>query len=344
MNWTKKLLIILLLIVIGFAFAKFYIIEDAQKVQVDKNYAFPLEEIFSQYNDLQKFVRWNEDELSEKDLFINYYQPYQGVGSSMSYRNKKGDIKGELSIIEQKENYIQYQYFKGNQEPLYVKVLFSAETENSTKVTYLVEKPAKTILNKIEDYWKEEPTFFILDKQVDGLEQLLSNRIEKEKIFTNITYDSIMLDDRKEEILLGKHFSVMNSGNMFQKSVQDNIDQLQQYIRVSLNKKEDEYGFPKMIMNPNQMKNKQISYYLGIPLSSSVKLNDKLYGFRTLERSKAFSVYVKGNVPNIYNSVKPLTNKAKKDSLLYNKAEYIFLSAPKTEEEVKLKIILPVSK
>lgn len=345
MSWIKKIIVGIVVLLVIFAFSKYYVIEQSEKVKVEKELSFPLAKIFSQYNNLQNFVRWNEDVLDTKELFIHYYQPYQGAGSAMSYRNKKGSIRGELSIVKEKEEKsITYQFFSGNKAPLYINVFFTKISEDATKVTYVIEKPAKTIWEKAMSYWKEEPTFFMMDKEVNRLESVLSNKIDKEKWLTNITYDSIMVENQPEQLLLGKYFSVMNRPNMVTQKINKNIAQLQQYVQVSLEKKSDEYGFPTLIKSPHQTKNKQLSYYVGIPLSQSMKLEEKQYGFRNIASSKTLSIYYKGNYHQANNTVKRLIKRAKKDSMRYGEVQQIFLKTPKNSDDVMMKIILPISK
>lgn len=343
MSWIKKIIFSVVFLVLLFAFARYYVIEDAEKVKIDKELNFSLEEIFSQYNNLQNFVRWNGDVLNSDELFISYYEPYEGVGSSMSYKNKKGDVKGELSIIEQKDlKFIKYQYFKDNHEPFYVKVDFNKISSNRTKVTYILERPSKTLYDKLLTYWKDEPTFFMMDKEVDRLEHLLSNKVDKKIFLDNIILDSIMVEEREEQILLGNYFSVVNKKSMLRKDVLDNIEQLEQYMEVVLEKHEDEYGFPIMITDIDDSKGN--SYYLGIPVSESMTLKDKEFGFRTFESSKVLSIFYKGNFDNRKNAINQLVKVAKKDSLRYNKVEQIFLSKPNNEANILMKIMLPVVK
>lgn len=345
MSWIKKIIFGIIILLLIITFSKYYVIEKSEKVKVEKKLSFPLVKIFSQYNNLQNFVRWNEDVLDNKKLFINYYQPYQGVGSAMSYQNKKGDIQGELFIVKEEEGKaITYQFFSGNKTPLYIDVFFTKISESETKVTYVIEKPAKTIWEKAMSYRKEEPTFFMMDKEFNRLESVLSNKIDKEKWLTNITYDSIMLENQPEQLLLGRYFSVMNKPDMITQKVNKSIAQLEQYMEVILEKKTDEYGFPTLIKSPHQIKNKQFYYYIGIPLSQSMRLEEKQYGFRSVESSLVLSIYYKGNYHQADSAVKQLINKAKKDSMKYGEIQQIFLEIPPNRGDVMMKIILPVSK
>ena len=43
---------------------------------------------------------------------------------------------------------------------------------------------------------------------------------------------------------------------------------------MDLGKKEDEFGLPMMISEPSEFKNKEISYFYGIPISKKIGIKD----------------------------------------------------------------------
>lgn len=87
MKWVK--LIITFLVLIFGIYAVSMILWRKQKLFCKKEINFPLEKVFPQFNNLYNFSQWNEFIQENDHLGFSYYTPYDGVGSSMHFVNKK---------------------------------------------------------------------------------------------------------------------------------------------------------------------------------------------------------------------------------------------------------------
>ena len=92
------------------------------------------------------------------------------------------------------------------------------------------------------------------------------------------------------------------------------------------------------------MKDKEISYFYGIPLSQQEKISDNNFIFKKVESSKVYSIYYRGKYEQRVHAINQLLNQIKKDSLKNGMLEEIFLEAPSENKDVVLKISFPVIK
>ena len=92
------------------------------------------------------------------------------------------------------------------------------------------------------------------------------------------------------------------------------------------------------------MKDKEISYFYGIPLSQQEKISDNNFIFKKVESSKVYSIYYRGKYEQRVHAINQLLNQHKKDSLKNGMLEEIFLEAPSENKDVVLKISFPVIK
>ena len=116
------------------------------------------------------------------------------------------------------------------------------------------------------------------------------------------------------------------------------------YVTGDLSKGEDEIGHPILITEANNYKDKEVSYYIGIPLSKRVSVSDNNFSFRTINEAQAYSIYYKGSYAGRTQKIQELLNKAKKDSLRNGQLMQTFIKKPDEDHDVIIKFSLPVFK
>ena len=114
------------------------------------------------------------------------------------------------------------------------------------------------------------------------------------------------------------------------------------YVRSDLGKKDDEFGTPVLLTNAANLKDKEVSYFYGVPLPKRISVSDNNFTFQTLNAGKVYYIYYQGNYNNRLRSVQELLKKAKKDTLRNGQLMEEFLEEPFDNQAVKLKLSLPV--
>ena len=116
------------------------------------------------------------------------------------------------------------------------------------------------------------------------------------------------------------------------------------FVTKDLSKREDEFGMPVLLMEEGNLKNKEISYFYGIPLSKEEKIMDNNFVFRKLNKSKKYSMYYKGQYEQRIKTISKLKDKIRRDSLRNGTLEELFVETPSEGREVLLKLSFPVFK
>jgi len=151
-----------------------------------------------------------------------------------------------------------------------------------------------------------------------------------------------MIENREGALLLGVNVSTRNTKDILFKNVLMNHGKVVNYVRSDLGKKDDEFGIPVLITNPANLKDKEISYFYGVPLSKRISVSDNNFSFQTLNASKVYYIYYQGNYNNRIKNIQELLKKAKKDTLRNGQLMEEFLEEPADNQDVKLKLSLPV--
>ena len=113
---------------------------------------------------------------------------------------------------------------------------------------------------------------------------------------------------------------------------------------MDLGKKDDEFGFPMLITDADNYKDKEVSYFLGIPLSKKFGVTDNNFSFRTINPTQNYVMYYKGNYAGRVKAIQQLIQKAKKDEMRFNDIRQTFLERPTEDQDVNMKLSLSVFK
>ena len=305
--------------------------------------AYPVDKVFPQFNNLQNFTSWNDFFNGKKDISYSFFTPYEGIGSAMKFSDKKNEEFGDMFIRYSNPNRtLRYQLFEGESEnPYLIDVKFIPAGEK-TKMVWNIHTPKRSYLERSLNLVAED--FFVenIDKSMKNLFALLGNKVDKDQQLASIKYDSVMVENREGGLILGVNVSTRNTKDILFKNVLMNHNKVLNFVKSDLAKKDDEFGMPVLLTNASNLKDKEISYFYGIPLSKRVAVSDNNFNFQTLNASKMYFIYYQGNYNNRIKNIQELLKKVKKDTLRNGQLYEEFLEEPTDIQDVKLKLSLPV--
>ncbi len=346
MRFFKITAVILVLLVGAYAASMYYFVDENKDFKIEKEIDYPIDKVFSQFNNLQHFTRWNNFFTSSPSIDIDYYTPYEGQGSSMSYVDPKNDTDGEMFIrYENPNKTLRYQLFEDrNENPTLVDVKFKAVSAEKTKITWYVHTPKLSVMRRVENFWTEDRFAENISKSMVNLKNVLGNKVEKDNQMASIKYDSLMVENEEDKILLGTNVSAANKKDALYKNIVMNYSKVYNYVTMDLGKKDDEFGFPVLITDADNYKDKEISYFLGIPLSKKIGVTDNNFNFRTVNPSRNYVMYYKGSYEGRIRAIQQLIQKAKKDEMRFGDVRITFIERPIEGQEVNVKLSLSVFK
>ncbi|WP_419870676.1 SRPBCC family protein [Chryseobacterium sp. CT-SW4] len=346
MRFIRLLIAIIFLLGGAYALSMYYFVDESRDFQLEKEIDYPLDKVFIQFNNLQNFTRWNNFFSSSQSMDIDYYTPYEGQGSSISYVDDKNDTQGELFIrYENLNKTLKYQLFEDeNENPTLIDIKFKAVSPERTKIIWYVHTPKQPVLKRVKNFWTEDRFSENIDKSMVNLKNVLSNKVEKDKLMATIKYDSLMVEKEEEVILLGINVSTSNKKDALYKNIVMNYNKMYNYVTMDLGKKQDEFGYPVLITDADNYKDREVSYFLGIPLSKKEGITDNNFSFRTINPTQNYVIYYKGSYAGRVRAIQQIIQKAKKDVMRFGDIKQTFIEPPTEEEEVTMKLSLPVYK
>lgn len=345
MRWIKFGVLILLLLAAAYTVSMTFV-DESKNFTVEKEIAYPVEKVFPQFSNLQNFTRWNTFFSDNPDLSIQYFSPYEGKGSSLSYKDRKdNDRFGDFFLrYENPLQTIRYQLFEGGKNtPYLIDVKFKPENDK-TRVIWFIHTPKQPLLKRSLNLLTEDYLADNIGKSMKNLYLLLGNKVDKEEQRQNLKFDSLMVENQDSQLLLGINVTTKNAKDALFKNIVMSHNKVKNYVTMDLGKRDDEYGEPVLITDADNFKDKEVSYFYGIPLSKREGVSDNSFSFRTLNGSKNYVLYYRGNYAGRIKSIQQLLLKAKRDTMRTGDLQQTFLEEPDTENQTVVKLSLPVFK
>lgn len=320
------------------------LVDEAKHFTIEKEINYPVAEVYPQFSNLQNFTQWNAFFQNQKNYHFSYYTPYEGEGSSMTYQSPEKDSDyGDLFVKYAKPNKgIKYQLFQGDKvSPYWIDVKFISE-KNKTKIVWSINTPKQPLFKRFLNLVSEDFIIENVSQSMQNLKMLLGDKIDKALLVSNIKYDTLFVEKPNAVLLLGISVSANNKKGNAIKSIELNHNKVINFVTKDLNKKEDEFGLPILITEASGYKNKEISYFYGIPVKNKQGVTDNNFSYRTVNPSENYVIYYKGNYEGRVKAITQLLSKAKKDTMRNGYLQEIFLDTPNAKKEVKIKLSLPV--
>ncbi|MDV7696171.1 polyketide cyclase [Chryseobacterium soli] len=346
MRFFKIISVIIVLMVGAYAASMYYFVDDSKNFQIEKEIDYPVDKVFPQFNNLQNFTRWNNFFKSSQSINIDYYTPYEGQGSAISYVDPKNDTDGEMFIrYENPNKTLKYQLFEDrNENPTLVDVKFKVVSAEKTKIIWYVHTPKLSVLRRVENFWTEDRFAENITKSMVNLKNVLGNKVEKDNQMAAIKYDSLMVENEESKMLLGINVSTSNKKDALYRNIAMNYNKVYNFVTMDLGKKDDEFGYPILITDADNYKDKEVSYFLGIPLSKKIGVSDNNFNFRSVNASQNYVMYYRGTYEGRVKAILQLIQKAKKDEMRFGDIRQTFIERPVEGQEINMKLSLSVFK
>ncbi|MGC4127988.1 MAG: SRPBCC family protein [Bergeyella sp.] len=344
MRWIRIVFITVAVLLGIYSLAMYFFADESKNFTVQKEVNYPVDKVFSQFNNFQNFTRWNNYFSASKTMGIDYYQPYEGMGSAISFHDREKNRYGEMFIrSENPGKALKYELFESKKSnPSQIDIRFIPLSDKKTRIVWDVHTPKQPLLKRSVNFWTEDVFVENLDKSMTNLHNLLSSKVEKSNMLASIKYDSMMVENMEGQLLLGVNVSTSNKKDALFRNIVMNHNKVYNYITVDLAKNEDEFGFPVLMTSPGNFKDKEVSYFYGIPLSKRIGITDNNFSFRTVNASKSYVIYYKGDYSGRIGSIQKLLQKAKRDTMRNGEVIQTFVEAPAEGKPVNMKITLPV--
>ena len=343
MRWLKLGTLIIVFLLAVYAVSMTFVAE-SKSFTVEKEINYPVDKVFPQFNNLQNFSRWSGFFARNKNLTFDFFTPYEGQGSSMSYHDKKNeDVFGDLFIrYENPNKTLRYQLFEGRNRNPYLIDLKFIPANGKTRIIWYVQTPKQPFLKRSLNLISEDDINQNIESGMKTLFNILGNKVNKEQQRENLKFDSLMVEEKEGQLLLGVNVNSKNTKDALFKNIVMNHNKTLNFIKMDLGKRDDEYGEPVLITKANNFKDKEVSYFYGIPLSKRIGISDNNFTFRTVNASRNYVIYYQGSYTGRIGAIQQLIQQAKKDTMRTGDLQQTFLEEPSVESNTVMKLSLPV--
>lgn len=343
MRWLKFGLLLIIFFFTVYAVSMSFV-EENKNFTIEKEINYPVEKVFPQFNNLQNFSTWNSFFSQNNQWTFEYFTPYEGQGSAMTFHDKKNKKSaGDLYIRYANPNKtLRYRFYEGMQSnPYLIDVKFVAD-KGKTRIVWYIQTPKQPFLKRSLNLLTEDFIADQIDLSMKNLYNTLGNKVDKDRKRESLKFDSLMVENQGIQLLLGINVNSKNDKNALFKNIVINHNKVLNYVKMDLAKKSDEYGEPILITDADNFKDKEVSYFYSIPLPKRIGISDNNFSFRTLNASKNYVIYYRGNYAGRTKSIQQLLLQAKKDTLRTGELQQTFLEEPRDEANTMIKLSLPV--
>lgn len=211
-----------------------------------------------------------------------------------------------------------------------------------TRIIWYVQTPKQPFLKRSLNLISEDDINQNIESGMKTLFNILGNKVNKEQQRENLKFDSLMVEEKEGQLLLGVNVNSKNTKDALFKNIVMNHNKTLNFIKMDLGKREDEYGEPVLITKANNFKDKEVSYFYGIPLSKRIGISDNNFTFRTVNASRNYVIYYQGSYTGRIGAIQQLLQQAKKDTMRTGDLQQTFLEEPSVESNTVMKLSLPV--
>ncbi|MGM5631058.1 hypothetical protein O2K51_09160 [Apibacter raozihei] len=336
----KKIVNILLLIILLFAIAGCIIPSFLPKninFQVSREYNNPISEVFLEFNDLENYGVWgtmvSEDSINTR---INYFAPYKGEGSSLTWSNKKDTNigKGEYKILKSKINkYIQSQIIFVETAVICIEDIYFKPVDGSTQVTVNLKTEDFSYFNRIFAYLYAE-------RLQDNLEESLA-RLEKKLSKGNLNKilasgDTEYTDLQGIQMIAIKNETSTDAEDIY-KSMHKSLGEITEYLTDSLRYIPNDIKNPIAYYIKYDTIEKSAVFYSGYPVKLDILPPNTDIKLISIPGGKAIYTPISGKVENLINARYTLDTYSKENGVkLKNQFWEEYLDFPLSfDDEIK---------
>jgi effector-binding domain-containing protein len=343
----KRIAQLLILLIIALLVIPIFL---KKKIQAssEKLIDMPIGIVFDEFNNLNKFSKW--ENLTESDSLDKkeYYAPYEGQGAGYKW-SKDTIVKGEFTIIKSTENKLVE--FEVNGFKLGEKSLMKAELEpvspSKTKVIWSIESDEIGYFSRYFSYFT---TSKLNEKMAAALDQLAVN-IKSEILTPEQAGDLKPNQIRIEKFEGQKLITLLNEtsleGDEIKTATEESFGLLFSYLTDHLKLKQSEISNPISYYEYFDLGTKKAKFYCGYGIKESVKLGEGMQLYSIPATETLVSLH-KGSYATIHTSIEKLKAYAKTHQLVLSNSYWEeYLNDPemvKKEEELLTKIYIPIKK
>jgi effector-binding domain-containing protein len=343
----KRIAQLLILLIIALLLIPIFLSRKIE-AKVEREIDMPIGAVFNEFNNLNKFSKWENlteaDSLDKKE----FYAPYQGQGAGYKW-SKDTIVKGEFTIIKSTPDKLvefEVEGFKLGKKSL-MKAEFEAISPQKTKVIWSIDSDEIGYFSRYFSYFT---TKNLNEKMTAGLEKLATQI--KNEVLTSAEAGELKSGETRLEQFEGqKLIVVVNLTSLDQEEIktatEESFGLLFSYLTDHLKIKQSELSNPISFYDYYDEGLKKAKFRCGYGIKESVKLGEGMELY-SIPASETLVHLHKGSYALISESIQKMKNYAKEKKLVLGNSYWEeYLNDPeivKNDAELLTKIYIPIKK
>ncbi len=336
MRWIKIIFYTAIVLLTVYAVSMLFV-DESKTYDFTEDLPFPIGKVSDNFENMQHFSEWKQLTEDDHDLSYTFYSPYRGTGSSLHFVNRKDSlINGDVFLRYANPPYtFKYQIFSGRGEsPYTIDIKLQKKSDALTRVFWKLSTPKQPLLRRSAAFFSDDEIRENFDHSMSRLRAVLSGKVDRENMLGNIQYDSVVVEQQPERLLLGLNSSAAGKKEILGRSVELTYAKLHNFLTKDLGRKESEFGETEMITALENFRENHVSYFLGVAVKDRQPLNDNSFTYRNLPASRALVIYYKGNYAGMINKVELLARHAKDNGYRPRELVQTFLTDPGNDDTI----------
>ncbi|MDR1876744.1 MAG: hypothetical protein LBQ84_03890 [Flavobacteriaceae bacterium] len=272
------------------------------EIHISRDFDNPISEVFLEFNDMENYGTWGiligEDSINTR---INYFSPYKGEGSSLTWKNKKDDNigEGEYKILKSKINqYIQSQIIFVEARIVCMEDIYFKSEGGGTRVSIRLKTEDFSYFNRIFAYLYARKLEENLENSLQKLTDILSkDNSNKELAVGDIEYT----DFQGVQLLAIKNETSMNTAEIY-KSMYRSLHDITKYLTDSLRYIPTDIKNPVAYYTTFDTINKTVVFYSGYPVKLDVLPSNTDIKLISIPQGKAIFTPINGKTEDLFDS------------------------------------------
>lgn len=325
----KKTILILIFILVIIAVIPIFL-PKTMHIEQEKVYNNPVEEVFQNFNDLNKFTSFNEWTSKDEDIILNFSKQTKGLNAKYSWKSEDKSIgEGSMKIMEVSDNeFINYELQFGESKGNTAEIIFQKVDDNKTKVIWSFDSEEAKYPFQIFNLLMKKPVGDNLNKSLINLESILNQN--KAEIHED---NNIIITENSTQKLFGVLQQTSVASDEIYTAIEESFGMVYSYLTDVVGKSPEQIGFPVILWKNYSIDNNNALFYCGYIVQENIDTAEE-FEYAEIPSGKSLNTQFRGNIKELefaYNSLKKYAQE--NDILLSTEFWSVYLNKSKKIEE-----------
>ncbi|MDG4951065.1 GyrI-like domain-containing protein [Weeksellaceae bacterium KMM 9724] len=341
----RNLLFALLLLVVGLAVLPLFL---PKSMYVEEEYILdaPVEKVYSHFNDLQKFTKFDAWVQKDSAIVLEFSSPSYGEEASFSWKSEDSDLgNGSMTITETKLNeFIYYDVSFGDREGNLTEVIFQRMEDDKTRVIWSFDSGEVGYPFQVYNILMKGSVKANLRKGLENLNAILNKPVELDYKNQDVEKGGFQIVEQDPKKLFGVIQQTSIAGEEMNMAMTETFGLVKSYLMDANNLSVEQIGNPVVLWKQFNIEADNALFYCGYIFNEEVPEIDDLE-YADIPGGKFLTTFHNGSYDSLYVTYNRMRKFASVQLFeLSNDTYNVYLNNPEetAEDELKTQVFIPI--